>query len=199
MAMLYHEGSRQLQDQFDARRLGDRLAERIVKDRISDDDRAFIERADMFFLATCDLEGRPNCSFKGGDPGFVRVVDERTIAFPIYDGNGMYLSAGNVLVNAQVGILFIDFERQRRLRYNGLASIDPNDPLMADYPEAQFIVRVQAEQVFPNCPRYIHKYQLVERSLYVPHDGCETPIPDWKRSQIREVLPARDAARLSDD
>ena len=63
----------------------------------------------MFFLATADEHGMPQCSYKGGDPGFVRVVDEHTLAFPSYDGNGMYLSLGNLLVNPQVGILFIDF------------------------------------------------------------------------------------------
>src|SRR5262249_13225651 len=126
----------------------------------------------------------------------VRVLDERTVAFPNYDGNGMYLSMGNVLVNASVGMLFVDFERQRRLRLNGEASIDPRDPLMADYPEAQFIVRVRAREVFPNCPRYIHKYQLVERSQYVPHEACETPIPDWKRGEaFQDALPANDPAR----
>src|SRR4029079_2592867 len=92
----YHEGSRALQDRFDTRRLADRLADRLWTDTIDDGDRAFIESADMFFLATADEQGRPNCSYKGGDPGFVRVLDERTIAFPNYDGNGMYLSMGNL-------------------------------------------------------------------------------------------------------
>jgi len=154
-------------------------------------DRAFIERMDMFFLATADAEGRPQCSYKGGDLGFVRVVDERTVAFPNYDGNGMYLSMGNVLVNPNVGMLFIDFtgDPPHRLRLNGVASIDQNDELLPAYPEAQFIVRVTATQVFPNCPRYIHRMQLVERSRYVPHAGEETPVPDWKRADwARDTL-----------
>jgi predicted pyridoxine 5'-phosphate oxidase superfamily flavin-nucleotide-binding protein len=193
---MYHDGSRRLQDRFDTRRLADRLEEVKVHDRIAPEDRAFIERCDMFFLATADAEGRPSCSYKGGDPGFVRVVDERTIAFPNYDGNGMYLSTGNVLVNPHVGLLFLDFERQRRLRLNGTAAIDEGDPLLAEYPGAQFVVRVRAREVFPNCPRYIHRYQLVERSRFVPRVGCETPIPDWKRSSwARDVLPASDPAR----
>ena len=124
MAGFYRDSHRQLQDRFDTRRLADRLDERIVHDRLTDKERAFIERQDMFFLATADAEGRPNCSYKGGDPGFVRVVDEHTVAFPSWDGNGMYLSAGNLLENPNVGILFIDFERQNRMRLNGVASID---------------------------------------------------------------------------
>src|SRR5206468_493314 len=116
------------------------------------------------FLATADGHGRPNCSYKGGDPGFVRVIDERSIAFPSYDGNGMYLSAGNLFVNPHVGLLFINFEERKRLRLNGVASFNDDDPLLAEYPEAQLIVRVLAEQVFSNCPRYIHEYRLVARS-----------------------------------
>ena len=126
----YHEGSRRLQERFDTVRLADRIEERRMRETIDEDDRAFIESADMFFLATADADGRPQCSYKGGDPGFVRVVDERTIAFPSWDGNGMYLSAGNVLVNPHVGLLFIDFERRSRLRLNGVASIDDADPLL---------------------------------------------------------------------
>jgi hypothetical protein len=192
---VYNAGSRELQDRFDTRRLADRIDERIVNDRIDDDDRAFIEARDMFFLATADEEGRPECSYKGGEPGFVRVLDERTIAFPVYNGNGMFLSAGNLLVNAQVGLLFIDFEGRRRLRLNGVASVDRQDPLLAEYPEAQLIVRVRAEAVFPNCPRYIHEYRLVKRSRFVPKADCETPVPSWKqREWARDALPVNDPA-----
>src|ERR671918_2898611 len=146
MSAVYHGGSRDLQERFDTRRLADRIAERIVRETIDDDDRAFIEARDMFFLATADEEGRPQCSYKGGAPGFVRVLDERTIAFPSYDGNGMYLSMGNALVNPHVGLLFIDFEGRKRLRLNGVASVDPHDLLLAEYPEAQLIVRVRATE-----------------------------------------------------
>jgi len=198
MSSFYHDGNRQLQERFDTGRLANLLEERAVSDTIGENDKAFIEARDMFFLATCDADGRPNCSYKGGDPGFVRVIDEHTVAFPNYDGNGMYLSMGNVLKNPSVGLLFIDFENQHRMRLNGVAAIDEHDPLMAEYPEAQFIVRVRAQQVFPNCPRYIHRYQLVERSTYVPRSGCETPVPDWKAGiaqQVPELLPANDPAR----
>jgi predicted pyridoxine 5'-phosphate oxidase superfamily flavin-nucleotide-binding protein len=196
MPGVYHEGSRFWQDRFDTRRLADRIEERLVDDVIDDGDREFIERLDMFFLATADESGNPQCSYKGGEPGFVRVLDEHTIAFPNFDGNGMYLSMGNALRNPRVGLLFVDFERQKRLRLNGVASIDEHDPLLADYPEAQFIVRVRATQVFPNCPRYIHKLQLVERSRFVPKEACETPVPEWKRRDwSRDVLAADDPAR----
>jgi hypothetical protein len=192
---LYHDASRELQDRFDTRRLADRIDERIVRETIDEDDRAFIEGVDMFFVATADAEGRPQCSYKGGEPGFVRVLDERTIAFPLYDGNGMYLTAGNALVNPHVGLLFVDFEQRRRLRLNGVASVSGEDPLLADYPEAQLVVRVEATEVFPNCPRYIHEYRLVQRSRFVPREECRTPVPAWKTHDwSHDVLPADDPA-----
>jgi hypothetical protein len=196
MSDFYHQGSRELQDRFDTRRMADRIEQRLVADRIGDADKAFIESLDMFFLATTDEDGQPSCSYKGGEAGFVRVVDPVTLVFPNYDGNGMYLSMGNIAQHPRVGMLFIDFERQRRLRLSGAASISSDDPLLADYAEAQFIVRVAVNRVFPNCPRYIHKYQRVERSAFVPKAGCETPVPNWKKSDWAcDVLPENDPAR----
>ena len=201
MSSAYRAGARRLQDRFDTRRLADRIEERFLQAPVIDaDDRAFIERMDMFFLATADRDGHPQCSYKGGDPGFVRVLDERTIAFPVYDGNGMYLSTGNLLENPHVGMLFIDFTsvRPSRLRVNGIASIDDADELAAHYPGAQLIVRVRATEVFPNCPRYIHRMKLVERSRFVPRANREAPVPDWKRSTWAcDVLPRDDPARAN--
>ena len=196
---MYHSGSRSLQDRFDTRRLADRIEERLVRDHITDDDRQFIERLALFFLATSDENGQPQCSYKGGAPGFVRILDEHTLAFPSYDGNGMYLSLGNLLQNSKVGLLFIDFERQHRLRLNGIAEIQDDDPLLADYPEAELVVRVRATEVFPNCPRYIHRMHFVEESKFVPHADSETPVPDWKRrSWSHDVLPKNDPAKKCD-
>lgn len=177
----YHSGNRHLQDKFGTRKLADRLTARVTE-TISPEGRKIIEEASMFFLATCDDRGLPTCSYKGGDPGFVRVVDDRTIAFPNYDGNGKYQSMGNLLQNPNVGILFVDFEGQQRLRLQGVASIDENDPLLAEYHEAQFIVRVRVTEAYKNCPRYVHKLKLVEPSDFVPQAGRETPQPEWKSS-----------------
>jgi uncharacterized protein len=196
MTSLFSAGSRDLQDRFDSRRLADRLEERIVRPALSPEQQQLVESVDCFFLATADADGRPTCSYKGGDPGFLRVVDESTLAFPCYDGNGMFLSMGNVLENPAVGLLLVDFERGNRMRIQGDASIDLDDELLAEYPEAQFVVRVAVREVFPNCPRYLHRRTLVERSEFVPRDGCDTPVPDWKRSELTAggVLPAGDPA-----
>jgi hypothetical protein len=192
----YTPQSRRLQDRFDTRRLADRLGEVKVHDRFTPDDRALIGRLDMFFLATVDASGQPTCSYKGGDPGFVRVLDERTLAFPSYNGNGMYLSLGNVSATGAVGLLFIDFEQQRRMRVDGTARLSFDDPLLEEYPEAELVVRVDASRIYPNCPRYIHQLRLVERSRFVPRASVPTPIPGWKQSDwAADVLPADDPAR----
>lgn len=195
MTTLYTESSRRLQDRFDTRRLADRLEQVTVRHELLAGDRELIERLDMFFLASVDRRGYVNCSYKGGEPGFVRVLDPKTLAFPSYDGNGMYLSVGNVLETGQVGMLFIDFERQTRLRVNGAARVEPDDPLLAAYPDAELIVRVAVRDVFPNCPRYIHKLKLVERSAFAPRAGCPVPVPGWKKFPwAKDVLPAGDPA-----
>ena len=189
---LYHAGNRQLQERFDSRRIADRLEQVTLHDRFTDNDRAFVERSAMFFLATADAQGQPDVSYKGGLPGFVRVVDATTLAFPDYDGNGMFKSLGNILVNPRVGLLFIDFEHPGRMRVNGRASLALDDPLLADFPGAQLVVRVHAERIFPNCPRYIHRMTLVESSVYAPRPDYEPPEPDWKHmDKFRDALPRR--------
>ncbi|HEV7476183.1 MAG TPA: pyridoxamine 5'-phosphate oxidase family protein [Burkholderiales bacterium] len=186
----YHAGSRELQDRFDTRRLADRLAERLSRTEFSAEDKVFIETRIMFFLATADAAGRPDCSYKGGLPGFVRVTGAGELAFPSYDGNGMFRSLGNVRVNPAVGLLFLDFERPRRLRVLGTASASESDPLLGEFAGAQLVVRVRAEAIFPNCPRYLHRMQLVEMSPYAPRPGYEPPVPAWKEQPaFKEVLP----------
>ena len=200
MSKLFGDSHRQLQRQFDTERLADRIEQRLFREHITDDDRAFIERMDLFFLATADAAGRPNCSYKGGDPGFVRVIDPQTLVFPNYDGNGMYISMGNAVENPHVGLLFIDFENQKRLRVNGVAQIAAAGSVDPPYPEAQFVVKVSVRQVFPNCPRYIHKMQRIEPSKFVPRPAVRTPVPGWKRMEWAcDVLPAGDPARVPED
>jgi predicted pyridoxine 5'-phosphate oxidase superfamily flavin-nucleotide-binding protein len=193
---MYHDGMRYFQDRFDTRRLADRLEQVRHHTTFREDYRKFIERSTFFFLATTDVEGWPDCSYKGGLPGFVRVVDEHTLAFPSYDGNGMFRSLGNIRVNPRVGMLFIDFERPKRLRVNGEASVHEDDELMEGFPGAQLMVRVHAERVFPNCPRYIHTMELVEQSKYSPQVDYVPPVPEWKvQPDIKDALPPGDPAR----
>ena len=196
---MYHAQSRELQDLFDTRRLADRIVEKLVRARFTEEDRAFIEKQSMFFLASADAEGYPDCSYKGGAPGFVRLLDETTLAFPSYDGNGMFKSLGNLRSNPRVGLLFLNFEKPQRLRVTGTASVNTEDPLLSLVPGAQAIVRVQAQHIFPNCPRYIHRMQFVERSPYVPAEGVTPPVPAWKKfPEFKDFLPLGDPARSKD-
>lgn len=196
----YGPPHRELQDRFDTRRLADRLAES-SGDEISDELRGFIESRDMFFIATTDEEGFPQCSYKGGQPGFVRVLDRSTIAFPVYDGNGMFLTTGNMRGgNPRVGILFVDWGNGSRLRFNGEASVDLDDPITSSFPNALFVVRVRARAVFANCKRYVHHYELVERSIFAPDGQATPPVPDWKRDPWFDgSLPAGDPAHDPDN
>ena len=180
-SIMYHEGNRRLQDEFDSRRIADRLEEKLMRTAFTDDDKAYIESAIYFFLSTADAEGRPDCSYKGGSPGFVRVTGESELAFPDYDGNGMFKSLGNLSLNPHVGLLFIDMhEKPRRLRINGAARIERDDPLLEEFPGAQMVVRVAARAIFPNCPRYIPKLSLTELSIYTPQLDREPVEPAWK-------------------
>ncbi len=180
-SMLYHYGNRLLQDQFDSRRIADRLEEKLARTAFTDDDKAFIESLPYFFLASADGEGRPDCSFKGGLPGFVRLTGPSELAFPDYDGNGMFKSLGNLTVNPEIGLLFIALhDKPRRLRVNGRAAVRRNDPLLGETVGAQIIVRVMAHAIFPNCPRYIPAMQITEPSIYAPRPGCDPIEPAWK-------------------
>lgn len=190
----YHDGQLELQERFDTRRLADRLAEGATE---TFDGRLarFIGARDMFFIASTDTDGSPDCSYKGGDPGFVRVVDDVTLAFPVFDGNGMFRTLGNIAVNPRVGLLFIDFEGGARLRVNGDASVHFDDPLLGSCVGAQCIVRVRARTIFPNCRRYVHEYRKVSASEFVPRNDTEPPVPDWKLDPwFEDALPVDDPA-----
>jgi hypothetical protein len=194
MTEIYGEQHRQMQDQFDSRQLADRLADTIVKTALGHQDAEFIGSRDMFFLSSIDHLQRPTVSYKGGDPGFVHIVDDKTLAFPSYDGNGMFLSMGNIASNPQVGLLFIDFIKPQRLRLQGQASVSADDPLLQHFHGAEMIVRVAIDQLWTNCPRYVHRYAAVDASPYVPRPTTETPLAPWKRLEfVQDVLPAKDA------
>jgi len=197
MSRLYGPVHRSLQDRFETRRLADNVEKRVVLTEIPQEHKAFIESRDMFFLSTIDHQGRPTVSYKGGDPGFVRVLDSKTLAFPCYDGNGMFYSMGNLLGNPQVGMLFVSFEKPHRLRVQGTANVDDNDPLLQEYAEAQLVVRVAVSEIFRNCPRYVHRYEKVQGSAFVPRATSETPLAPWKRvDDVQTFLSAKDRARV---
>jgi predicted pyridoxine 5'-phosphate oxidase superfamily flavin-nucleotide-binding protein len=190
---MYHQGNRDLQDRFGSRALADRLEQRLRRDRFTDEDAAFIAAQGFFFLATADGEGRPDCSFKGGAPGFARVVAPDLLVWPDYDGNGMFKSLGNLQANPQAGLLFIAMgEAPSRLRVNGTVSLSFDDPLLEDMPGGQLLVRLTPVDIFPNCPRYIPRTEMVAPSVYVPEAGKAPVEPKWKSfDAFSDVAPPR--------
>jgi hypothetical protein len=126
-------------------------------------------------------------------PGFVRVTAPDELAWPDYDGNGMFKSLGNLLVNENVGLLFIAMHgKPQRLRVNGTATVSRDDPLLDEAVGAQMIIRLRPRAIFPNCPRYIPAMELIEPSLYTPRPGVETPEPAWKTfDSFKDVVPPR--------
>ena len=193
MSDFYSKQHRQFQNLRDTHNLADRLQEIIVENQVSEQHRPFIESRDFFFLTTVDHRGYPTCSYKGGNTGLVRVLDPQTLVFPNYDGNGMFLSIGNIQGNAKIGMLFIDFETPHRIRVHGDAFIQADDPLLYEYPGADMIVRVKISEIFINCPRYIHRMHRAESSKYVPQEGKDAPTPQWKRiNALQDALPVCD-------
>jgi predicted pyridoxine 5'-phosphate oxidase superfamily flavin-nucleotide-binding protein len=190
---MYHRGNRELQSRFGSTALADRLVEKIHRTEFTSGDKEFIENCSFFFLATADEKAQPDCSFKGGAPGFVRILAPNLLIFPDYDGNGMFKSLGNIRSNPHVGLLFIAMgERPKRLRVNGDAQLSFDDPLLAHYPGGQLLVRIAPTHIFPNCPRYIPQMRLGAPSPYVPQAGCEPAEPSWKgASEFADVVPKR--------
>lgn len=190
----YTAEARKLQDRFDTRNLADAELAVIVHDELSESDRGFISAAEMFWLASVDDKGSPTVSYKGGAPGFVNIIDGRTLVFPNYDGNGMYFSMGNIATSSDIGMLFMAFDKPARLRVQGHATLTDDKTMVGRFPGAQFAVKVDITALITNCPRYIPKMQRIEGSRYVPDSttGAQ-PIPGWKRiDAIQPVLPRRD-------
>jgi len=199
MSRLYGEQHRKLQDDFGTRKMADRVEELVCRTEFDDDVKAFIESAEMFFLSTIDHQGRPTVSFKGGDAGFVKIIDSTTLIFPSYDGNGMFFSMGNITENPNVGLLFISFTAPDRRRVQGTASISKDPALLAHYKEADFVVTVKLSEYWVNCPRYIPKMEKVRDSRYVPRADCETPLAEWKRLDlVQDVIHPSDVKKVEE-
>ncbi len=190
MTDFYGEQQRALQDEFQSRPLADRLEKLIVKTTMDADVQSFVSGRDLVTLSTVDEQGFPTVSHKGGDVGFVKIVDDKTLLVPCYDGNGMWLSAGNVQGQSQVGLLFIDLENPHRVRMQGYAQLRRDKSVLDLWPEVALAIEVKIEKLWINCPRYIHRYQRIETSAHVPRTGHVTEPADWKSHEaIGDVVP----------
>jgi predicted pyridoxine 5'-phosphate oxidase superfamily flavin-nucleotide-binding protein len=196
MSDFYTPSQRELQEAFATRDLAQRLEDAIVTATLSDEQATFIHGRNLFFLSTVDEQGFPSCSYKGGNVGFVRALNPSTLVFPSYDGNGMFMSLGNISASARVGLLFIDFETPQRLRLRGEARLLKEGPVVDSYPGAELAVEIAIDRVWVNCPRYVHPMQPLDPSPYVPAADGTAPFAPWKRIDVmQDVLPATDRAR----
>ncbi len=199
MSRLFGPNHRAMQMAFQTRELADRIEQIAMKPEIDDAGRAFIESRDMFFLSTIDHKGRPTVSYKGGAAGFIKVVDANTLLFPSYDGNGMYLSMGNISGNHEVGMLFIDFEKPFRLRLQGRAEVIVSGSELSLFKDAEMVVKVSVHETWMNCPRYVHRYRKLETSRYAPGVEAETPFCEWKRiDALQDVVRDSERARVAE-
>lgn len=187
---MYHEGNRSLQARFNSTALADRLREVEARAVLNGEDISFIGSRPFFFLSTCDADRQPLCSYKGGDPGFVKIRGDRLLLFPDYDGNGTFRSLGNILVNPRVSLFFIDFENPARTQVEGLASVSFEAGDTGLWKGARSAVRVEVTRAFSACPRYVHRMAPAGLSEHVPRAGSEPPVPDWKKkAAYQDVLP----------
>ena len=197
MSELFGDTHRELQDEFETRKLADRIIDLDCSSTIEDEHRGFIESRDIFFLASVDANGSPTVSYKGGDIGFLRIVDNKTLMFPSFDGNGMYLSMGNIKASSKIGLLLIDFETPNRMRIQGDAELSRDPELLGSYKEAELVIKVTVDKIFQNCPRYIHRYQRMSQSPYVPREEQNTPMAGWKRVDIiQDVLKEEEREKV---
>ncbi|WP_198263942.1 pyridoxamine 5'-phosphate oxidase family protein [sulfur-oxidizing endosymbiont of Gigantopelta aegis] len=162
-AHTFHQGELDAQKKWQTEDLWDgERKQKLLWSKIPTEYHQRIEQAPFFFLATSDLDGHCDCSFKGGGPGLIKVIDASHFAFPDFDGNGAFMSLGNIMQNPHVGCLFIDFTDGARLRVNGTASIHENDSISDYFTQSQRAILVSIEQVVPNCKAYIPRLQAVE-------------------------------------
>lgn len=150
-------GEQILQEQFGTTEQAAKLQQWLFSSQISVLFKMYIEACDFFFLATSNRKGECDCSFRGGEPGFVQVTDSHTLMFPDYPGNGLYQSLGNLLENPHLGMLFIDFEKAQRLRINGTAHLSTEESDLARFPGSTSVVIVKVSEVYTNCSRRIPK------------------------------------------
>lgn len=196
----YTDSQRKLQNDNGNEKLAVAVVHAIVRDELEEIHQEYIESRDYFFLSTVNAEGEPSVSYKGGAPGFVHVEGTNSLIFPNYDGNGMWLSMGNIDEAAQVGLLFMDFVTPWRIRVQGKATLSKDPELMARYPGSNMVVKVDVTRVFQNCARYIHKHTRVETSQYVPDKTGNQPFPAWKRiDAIQDFLHEKDQGKAEQE
>lgn len=196
----YTDAQRKLQQQGQHEKLAEVVVHAIVRDELEAIHTDYIASRDYFFLSTVNADGMPTVSYKGGPVGFVRVMAPNRLVFPNYDGNGMWMSMGNIDEASKVGMLFMDMVTPWRIRLQGAARLSQDPALMAQFPGCNMVVDVAVEVVFQNCARYIHKHSRIDSSPYVPDAEGKQPFPAWKRIDgLQPVLHPDDQGRAAQE
>jgi len=160
---------------------------------------AFVSKQEMMFVGTADKHGEADTSFRAGLPGFVRVLDEKTLAYPEYRGNGVMSSLGNISENPHVGLLFLDFtEAKIGLHVNGRARIVANDeflrdaaasePVREDKPPAtgrgaELWVVVTVVEAYIHCSKHIPRLQKIDEEIHWGTDDVRAKGGDYFRAK----------------
>lgn len=187
----YTGGSRRLQRLFGTEQLAAHLARRYVLDQLEIAHQTWIRGADAVYVATVDSRGHPECSYKGGLPGFIQVPDSRTLEIPSYNGNGMYRTLGNAAAQAWIGLLFLFPDEPAKLRVNGVCAVLTDPAALATHTGAEAVLRVGVREVFENCPRYLHDPAAGKYSVHCPRPDYQPPDADWKQKpEYAGLLPA---------
>jgi len=153
---IFHAGERRAQITWgDPAIWNDARVKQLLWNKIPAKFNARIEAAPFFFLATSDSHGRCDSSFKGGGPGIVRILAPDRLAFADFDGNGAFMSIGNILENPNLGMLFVDFSDGARLRINGHATVHDNGEIVGLFRNASRAIVVDVELVVPNCAKHV--------------------------------------------
>ncbi|MGW5308398.1 pyridoxamine 5'-phosphate oxidase family protein [Nocardia thailandica] len=201
------DGEHELQERFRTTDRAERFYDDQVLDYLNPTMIEFMARMDMAFIATADAHGECDSSFRAGPPGFLHVIDERTIAYPEYRGNGVMASLGNILENPHVGILMIDFVRDLiGLHVNGSARMVDDAELrttVEDLPEpqrgraAQVWVVVDVEEAYIHCRKHIPQMVPVGAERQWGTDSVRAKGGDYFGSKQSRKRAAAAAAKAS--
>ena len=143
--------------------------------------RKFLARMELMFVSTADSHGECDCSVRAGQPGFVCVLDDRTVAYPEFRGNGVMASLGNITENGHVGLLFVDFLRSTvGMHINGRACVVENEELLrrpklpaavraaatAESPRVERWVLVEIEEAYIHCSKHLPRFKKVPKEIH---------------------------------
>ena len=177
------EGEHQLQKQFGSEKRALAFYNKQVLDQLAPLMQTFVEQQQLFFIATSDKKGDCDCSYRAGDAGFITVIDNKTVIYPEYRGNGVMASLGNITENPHIGMVLIDFfVTQVGLRINGRAELIMADQLGSAFNHDEELikrikentiedktdcyVKVSVDEAYIHCSKHIPMLKKMDKALH---------------------------------